>query len=157
MKLFFGVAVTALLFSSCQRTEDCSDQCDLINPEVLFVIKNSSDKNLVCGPDKIYTSDQLKIKAETSSGLINIPLYFNGADSTSAATGLFFISGASSSKYYLYINDAVTDSMEITHKTGNPPRKACCPPYTSITALKLNTVLTSYVYPDNTGVITIVK
>lgn len=156
VKLLFAATVMSTFFLSCNKGDECDGGCDPINPEVKFMIVNSANKNLMCGPDKAYYLKQIEVKSLVGGTLTNSAVYFDGVDSTTAQTGLAFIASLND-KYYLYVDGIVTDSMEIAYRFGNPARKNCCPLYNSITSLKLNTVTTSYVYPDNTSSVTIVK
>lgn len=156
VQYFFASGIIMLALLSCGKTDDCADLCDPVYPSVKFFIKNSGGQNLVCGPDLIYTIDQIKVKSQVSGVLTDSQVYIDGGDTTNAATGLVF-SARLGAQYYLYINGLLTDSMQINYQTNNPSRKACCPNYNSITSLKLNTVATSYVFPDNTSSVIVTK
>ncbi len=153
MKFLIGI-LSVILFVSCGKNE-CDSNCDPLLPIVNFKIVNSSGQNLVSGANKIYNLNQIAIKEIVNNVLVTDSIGFNG-DGNLATTPLSFAANSGISQYYLYINNAKTDSFQVSYQLTEG-KTSCCPSFTALTALKLNNVATSYTYPGNATPFNIVK
>lgn len=137
----------------CANT--CDSTCDLIFPEVSFKIVNGADENLIAGPNKIYTSNRIKIKSLIGNNLTDATIFYVG-DSTQASGAINFSASSLSDTYFLYVDDVKTDSFQVTYQSFEG-KSDCCPAYNTITSLKLNNVSTNYVFPGNSTPVKVVQ
>lgn len=149
------VGIVLLLIHSCGKN-DCNGNCYPVVPTVKFRIVNSSGVNLLCGPGKTYTSDQVKVMFRPPGASVDSSIYMRFYDDSAYTTsGLSFPSNIVE-KFYLYINNVKTDSFQVSYQF-NEPQQSCCPGYTSISQLKLNNTVTTFVNPGNVPPVDVVK
>ena len=139
---------------TCNKADLCDGRCDPLFPEVNFMLVNSAGQNLTCGTAKQYSLDKVRLTALSGGTTIEIPLGYTG-DSSLSVTNIVF-SVALYSQVYLSLNNVKTDSFQLAyeHRDG---RVQCCPDYEALISLKLNNVLTPYVFPGTSDLVKIVK
>jgi hypothetical protein len=118
------LSVVAIFFSSgCGK--NCRDAAcpNLAPPFFAFRLTNSTDKDLLTGPAKIYDTSQLRIRAKrnNSTTIENINRVFNFTGDTLALTG--FTVDNNYAVYYLQLNGTITDSLFYRF---NESATACC-------------------------------
>ena len=129
------ICIFTFIHYSCGKPS-CGSTCNNVFPEITFKIVNTSGQNLVCGPNKIFNTNRVQIKAVIMGILTDMEKTFTG-DTTLATSQVLFITGSVSNQYYLYLNNIKTDSFQVTY-LSNYGKSDCCPDYYTISQIKLN-------------------
>lgn len=121
--ILLAIVLTSVFFIDCGKS--CArEECPNVKPGTFtFRLLNNANQDLLAGSTKIYDTSQLKIKSRKTAGssLENSTLLFSKLNDTSILAG--FTVDKSYYKYYLQINNAITDSMSFGY---NSRFSACC-------------------------------
>jgi hypothetical protein len=121
--ILLTIVFTSVSFLNCGKS--CSrEECPNVKPGTFtFRILNNANQDLLAGTSKIYDTSQIKIKFRRAAGssMEYTSLLFNKLNDTSILAG--FSVDKSYYKYYLQINNAITDSMGFGY---NSRFTACC-------------------------------